>query len=185
VPASPRPARRSAKLVAVASVALLGMAAPASAAGCTNAETLPGDASAATLRGATVCLLNRERSARGLGALRLNDRLSLAAERHARDMVVRSYFSHDAPGGADFVDRIRRTGYVSSARSWRVGENLAWGSGELASPRSVVERWMASPGHRANVLGPFREVGYGMAPGAPSGGGVQAATYATEFGTRG
>jgi uncharacterized protein YkwD len=131
--------------------------------------------------GSTLKLLNRERAQHGLPAFRLDSRLSTAAKRHAQDMVRRDYFSHDAPGGVDFVDRIRRTGYAASS----LGENLAWGSGSLASPASTVRSWMNSPGHRANILNRrFRAVGIGIAAGAPGYGGSNSATYALEFGSR-
>jgi uncharacterized protein YkwD len=100
-------------------------------------------------------------------------------------MVHRDYFSHDSLSGASFVDRIRRTGYLSGPRSWIVGENLAWGSGDRSSPASIVRAWMHSPGHRANILqGRFREVGIGLASGAPESVAGPAATYATDFGAR-
>ena len=85
-----------------------------------------------------------------------------------------------------FVDRIRRAGYLKGARSWTVGENLAWGSRGRAAPQMITQSWMNSPGHRANILNSsFREIGIGVAHGAPVAVGGPAATYATEFGTRG
>lgn len=152
---------------------------------CEAASAPIGEASRAQLTRATLCLLNRVRSRRGLGRLRMNDRLSLAAERHSRDMVRRGYFSHDSLGGGSFVDRIRRTGYLSSARSWYVAENLAWGSGSRGTPEQILNAWMKSPGHRANILsGRFREVGIGVSEGAPVRVGGAAATYTTNFGAR-
>jgi uncharacterized protein YkwD len=66
-----------------------------------------------------------------------------------------------------------------------VGENIAWGSQELATPRSIVNGWMHSPGHRANILNRrFREIGIGVSRGAPEPGFDRAATYATDFGAR-
>ncbi len=69
-------------------------------------------------------------------------------------------------------------------RSWLVGENLAWGETSRSSPRSIVRAWMHSHGHRANVLNPrFRELGAGVADGAPFGDNIEpAATYDHEFG---
>ena len=54
------------------------------------------------------------RDARGLAPLGADARLARAARRHAADMVARGFFSHDAPGGVSFVDRLRRVGYASS-----------------------------------------------------------------------
>jgi uncharacterized protein YkwD len=127
--------------------------------------------------------LNAQRRRHHEGALRFNRKLALAAVRHARDMVDHRYFSHDAPSGQNFVQRIMRTNYVPGSASWFLGENLAWGSRERSTPRQIVRAWMASPGHRRNILtGGFREIGIAVVAGAPAAGVAQAATYATEFG---
>jgi len=153
---------------------------------CQAASAQVGHASRAQLLRGTLCLMNVERARRGLPQLRLNRRLSRAATRHSRDMVRRHYFSHDSLGGASFVDRVRRTGYLRSVRSWNLGENLAWGSGNRGTPEQIVRAWMKSPGHRSNILtGRFREVGIGVSAGAPVRvDGVPAATYTTNFGAR-
>ena len=83
-------------------------------------------------------------------------------------MVVRGYFSHVDPGGASSVDRVRRTGYLSGARTWTCGENIGWGDGPTSTPRNMMRAWMASAPHRANILTRgFREVGLGGVPGRP------------------
>jgi Cysteine-rich secretory protein family len=64
-----------------------------------------------------------------------------------------------------------------------LGENLAWGTGALATPGSIMQAWMNSPGHRENVLNPdYREVGVGVVAGNPAAADGLGATYATEFG---
>ena len=179
--------RRFPPLACAAVVALSLAAAPAAQAeqGCQSSNVAPGEASARDVSRATLCLLNEERAQRGLGRLRLNDRLSRAARRHASDMVNREYFSHESRSGASFVDRIRRSGYLKSVRAWSVGENLAWGAEEGSTPGAIVRSWMRSPGHRSNILqGRYREIGIGVVAGAPSGSWDEAATYATEFGFR-
>lgn len=173
-----------------AALAIFSFAPTGAAAGpaCKSTKQNPNDVSQRSTAKATLCLLNRERRERGLKKLRNNKRLSLAAVRHARDMVDRDYFQHDSPSGTDFVARILRTDYVSRSSSyrWILGENLAWGSYSLATPRSIVKAWMDSSGHRANILNDrFREIGIGAVPGAPVGDTDNAATYATEFGARG
>jgi uncharacterized protein YkwD len=171
--------------VALATAAISLALVPAAHA-CQNADAVPSEASEGRLVRSTLCLVNGERGKRRMRKLRLNNRLSQAARRHAGDMVRRDYFSHDSANGLSFVDRIKRTGYLESAQSWAVGENLAWGAGERSTPRSRVRAWMASPGHRANILNRrFREVGIGIVFGAPSGSWDDSATYATEFGIRG
>jgi uncharacterized protein YkwD len=101
-------------------------------------------------------------------------------------MATRKYFSHDSLSGADFVARIRRAGYLRGARSWVVGENLAWGSRGYSRPRVIMKLWMNSTGHRANILNAsFREIGIGLAYDAPvAHGGKPACIYATDFGSR-
>jgi uncharacterized protein YkwD len=170
---------------ALAVLAALLVAAPNAMAVCASASATPSQVAKRTVVRATLCTLNAERARHGLPRLKLNKKLSAAARRHARDMVRRDYFAHDSLGGATFVDRIRRSGYLRGAGSWSVGENLAWGSHDRSAPRAITAMWMNSAGHRANILSPaFREVGIGFAFGAPGASGP-AATYATEFGTKG
>jgi uncharacterized protein YkwD len=164
-------------------VALGIAAAPASAGPCAAADATSASVSTQRLANAAICLLNQERAKHGLSGLRVNRRLSAAATRHARDMAARRYFSHDTKGGGSFADRIARTGYSSGNPS--LGENIAWGSGNLGSPRAIVRSWMNSPGHRANILNRrFREIGIGVAIG-DVGVGQRGATYATDFGSGG
>jgi uncharacterized protein YkwD len=170
-------------VAAAAAAAAAVPAAPAAAASCPGADELPGRLTVSQVRVATVCLINVERRSRGLAPLRQNARLALAGARHARDMVRGRYFAHASRAGSAFDARISRTGYARGRRA-SVGENLAWGTGSLATPRAIVRSWMHSPGHRANILQPaFREVGIGVATGNPRTG-AGGATYATEFGRR-
>jgi uncharacterized protein YkwD len=140
---------------------------------------------ASQLEHTILCLVNRERTKRGLSRLRSNGRLDRAARGHSRAMVQRRFFSHDSPGGASVLDRVKRRGYRSSG-GLMVGENIAWGSGSYATPAEIVDGWMHSSGHRANILHrAFEEIGVGVALGAPRPvQGQPAATYTTDFGTR-
>ena len=148
---------------------------------CSDTRAIPAAGHLAEVERATLCLLNAERAKRDLRPLSQNGRLARAAERHTDDMVKRGYFAHDSRNGDSFSDRIRDTGYLSKVSSWTVGENIAWGSGELSTAEAIVRAWMNSPGHRANILrGRFREIGIGLTLGSPRGGA--GATYATEFG---
>ena len=92
--------------------------------------------------------------------------------------VVRDQVEHG------LLDRIRRAGYLRGARSWAVGENIAWGSGRLSTPRAIGRAWMNSPGHRANILrAEFAEVGVGVAYDAPiAASKLRSAVYTTDFG---
>jgi uncharacterized protein YkwD len=177
-----RPLRRALSALPLA----LALVLPAPAAGapdaCAAAHSRPGEATRAQLEQTVLCLLNRERTSRDLSRLHSNDNLAEAARRHSRDMKRRSFFSHDSPGGASLMDRVRRAGF----RGFFVGENIAWGSGSYAEPAHIVSGWMQSPGHRANILrSEFRQIGVGVAIGAPRPvGGVPAAIYTTDFGAR-
>ena len=167
-----------------ATAAALATAVPADAhAACANADKHPSQATVTQLRAATVCLVNVERRKHGRAKLRANTGLALAGQRHARDMVRKHYFAHDSRSGRDFKDRIVRTGYTRGSAAI-LGENLAWGSHNLATPRAIVRGWMNSPGHRANILQPrFRHLGIGIVRAAPTSAN-NAATYAAEFGRR-
>jgi uncharacterized protein YkwD len=168
-----------------AALSLFAAAAPATsaAATCDGARASAATASNRVLVRATLCVLNAERARRHLGALRLNRKLSAAARGHSRAMVEQHFFSHTSQDGTSFVDRIRRTGYLEGARAWSVGENIAYGSGRLSTPRAIGTAWMRSPGHRANILSTsYRSIGIGIVSGTP--GGDEGGTYTTDFGRR-
>ena len=157
-----------------------------SAAGCDNTTARAGQVSEDALANSTVCLLNVERTSRGLRALRVNGRLSAAAQQHTSDMVRRRYFSHTSRSGSDMSDRIRGNGYLSGARSWMIGENLAWGSGGQSTPQMIVDAWMASPPHQHNLLLPgFNEIGIAAVKGTPLWKlDLLGVTVTTEYGWR-
>jgi uncharacterized protein YkwD len=171
---TPRRLRRLA-VPLVAACSLTGAAAtPASAASPCSAAT--------TARAATICLINTERTARGLRVLKLDAKLDRSSRRHSQDMVAKGYFAHDSQSGARFSARIARTGWMNGRARWSVGENLAWGSGTQASPASIVAAWMKSADHRHNILSPrFRVIGIGIASGTPISA-TAGATYTTDFG---
>lgn len=92
-----------------------------------------------------ITLTNQQRTANGCGALTVNGALTNAARGHSREMSARKLMTHTGANGSDPADRIARAGY--SARKW--AENVASGQ---STPEEVVDAWMASPGHRANIL---------------------------------
>jgi uncharacterized protein YkwD len=127
----------------------------------------------------TLCLLNGERAGAGLAPLRPEQRLELAAQRYAADMIERDFFDHVDPGGLDPQDRILMAGYPS-INAW-TGENLARGNGAESAPAEIVDTWMHSPGHRRNILrAEFVEIGIGVEFEAANG--KPGATYVTTFG---
>jgi uncharacterized protein YkwD len=182
------PLHKRALFTALLAVVVLLAAAPvASAKRCKHAGAQPSTVRHRVVVRSTLCLLNHVRARRGLRRLHLHRRLGRAARSHSADMARRGYFSHNTLSGGSFLDRIRHAGYLRHARQWMVGENIAWGTGRLATPRAIVRAWMHSPGHRANILnGRFREIGVGITYNAPVHvAGRPAATYTTDFGFRG
>ena len=157
------------------------------ASACANTDLKPTRANLELVREAVLCLHNRERVSRGLPKLKENPKLRRAAERHSDNMVGAAFFDHTSPSGSTMVDRVRRTGYTSRARSWALGENIAWGSGRLATAAQIHRSWMNSAGHRANILQrSFREIGIGVETGLPVrlSAAQSGATYTTDFGFR-
>ena len=107
--------------------------------------------------------MNQVRVAAGLRPLRFDGKLHAAARAHSADMIHRGYFGHGA------FNR-RMTGFHVHART--VGENLAWGTGPYGAAKAVVQEWLASPEHRANLLRPgYRRIGIGTARGTFQGAG--------------
>jgi uncharacterized protein YkwD len=101
--------------------------------------------------------MNEARQAHDLVPLRIDARLQRTACRHSSAMLRTGAFAHGA-----FVARIRSAG----VRARRVGENLAWGAGPLAEAHAIVNLWLASPEHRANLLrAGYRTVGVGARKG--------------------
>ena len=130
---------------------------------CADSGLLPTAQNLPTIRDAIVCLHNQERSARGLHPLAQNARLQAAAAAHTTEMVDDGYFAHASADGTSFSARILRSGYVGRHASWILGENLAWGTDDLATPANLMSAWMRSPEHRANVLTrAYRDVGIGI-----------------------
>jgi uncharacterized protein YkwD len=189
--------RKGPGLAIVLALALAALAVPAGAQarpeaattqdGCANTNLTPTRANIELVRTAVLCLHNRERTSHGLPRLKENPKLRRAAERHTSNMVSARFFDHTSPSGSTMVDRIRKTGYTRHARSWALGENIAWGSGSLATAAQIQRSWMNSAGHRANILQrSFREIGIGIETGLPVrlSAAVSGATYTTDFGFR-
>lgn len=160
-------------------LAALAVATPASAAACPGAATQPTVGGVVSVRAAVVCVTNQERARAGLRPLIAEGRLERAAQLYARRIVAERFFSHVGPDGSTLAQRL------SAYAGWRtIGENLAWGGGDLATPRSIVASWMRSPGHRANLMSSeFAEIGLGVTPGSPTGRGGRS-TYVATFGAR-
>lgn len=156
---------------------------------CAHAGLAPTVGDLALVRAATLCLINRERLAHRERPLRANARLHRAAQLHTDSMAAHDYFEHvgaGGPGGGTPLSRMRAVGYISSSRvGYEIGENIAWGTLELATPQAIVAAWMRSPAHRANILDPnYRETGIGVSPRPPAAlaQGQPGAIYTQDFG---
>jgi uncharacterized protein YkwD len=170
-------------LAAVAALActLLALAGPASAATITQRNTV---------EPALVSRINQVRADHHLPALTVVARLTDAATRHANNMASRGYFRHELRKDGNWVafgTWIRWYWPGPDYSAWTAGENLAWGAPD-ATPAQVINWWMNSPGHRANLLGAWDKVGVSIVHVASPGGFYRAYSQVTivaaEFGKR-
>jgi len=153
--------------------------------GCGPGGLMPTPSNIARITRITACLINQQRTAYGLPPLRANGALGRAARGHSADMVGRGYFSHDTPQGVGPAQRISHSGYLSGGRMCALGENIAAATGSFATPAAIVNMWMSSPGHRANILSrAYRDTGLGVAYGYPAVRSAHGATFTQDFGAR-
>jgi uncharacterized protein YkwD len=161
------------------------LATPAAAADCAHSGDLTTALSLADRRAAVLCVVSAERTERGLPAVRQSTQLTLAAERHADDMVARRFFSHVTPGGITLGARVQATGYVERRADWELGEAIATAGEPLDTAAGLVQAWLASPDHRAILLDrTFKDVGIGLAPGLTDGSAGAGVTAVLDFGSR-
>ncbi|MGH2910239.1 MAG: CAP domain-containing protein, partial [Solirubrobacteraceae bacterium] len=138
---------------------------------CVDSHARIGHVPAARIERATICLLNHERTERGLPRLRRSRLLIRSAQRWTNTMVRDRAFSH----GADFSARISAVGFDWS----RAGENIADG---YRTASGAVTAWMRSLGHCQNILTPnFRDVGAGFDRGSATGGHTLRGTWTLDF----
>jgi uncharacterized protein YkwD len=131
--------------------------------------------------------LNEVRAEHGLAPLRLNVALTAAANQHCTEMVADGYFDHPSADGLPITGRIRHYYRAARFRYWSVGENLLWTIGNPGAVR-VVDMWMSSPEHRANLLSPaWRDIGISVVSAADAPGvfaNHNVTVIATDFGVR-
>jgi uncharacterized protein YkwD len=155
-----------ASLLPAGNAKVLNATAGVATAGCRGTAARAAHASRAAMRRSALCLINGQRARYGRSALHADRRLARAAARHAADMARRSYFGHVSPNGASPRRRARAAG-------WRggVGEAIAWGCGSLSTAAATIRAWMASPPHRAIMLGRGHAIGLGVKRGPGCAGG--------------
>lgn len=135
-------------------------------------HTKPGSFTAAVIESAIISLTNEERVHYGDAVLRVDPILTLAAQAKANDMAARGYFSHVGPSGEQPWKWFTDAGYEYAY----AGENLAT---KFYESSDVVDAWMNSPGHRANILkGVYQDIGVGIAHGMYQG---QETTFVVQF----
>jgi uncharacterized protein YkwD len=129
----------------------------------TRPAPTPTDTTPAGFVAEVVRLTNVQRAGNGCAALSANTTLTAVAQAHSADMAAHDYFSHDSQDGRSPFDRMQSAGYAFSAAA----ENIAAGQ---RTPASVVDGWMHSDGHRANILNcTYTEIGVGYATGGSYG----------------
>ncbi|MFF3906357.1 CAP domain-containing protein [Streptomyces sp. NPDC001848] len=126
-----------------------------------TASSAPASSAPSSATARVVALVNSERAQAGCAPLSVNSKLAKAAQEHSADMAAHRNMSHTGSDGSSPGDRITAAGYSWSS----YGENIAYG---YSTPESVMAAWMASPGHKRNILDcGFKEIGVGLAqPGS-------------------
>ncbi|MFF2658279.1 CAP domain-containing protein [Kitasatospora sp. NPDC058032] len=159
-PSAPASAPATPDAPATATATATAGAKPSTTAPRPSATTKPGGSSNGSIAQQVVDLVNVQRSQAGCGPLTVDARLTTAAQVHSDDMADRSFFDHASPEGYHADHRIEAAGYRWS--TW--GENIARGQKD---PAAVMESWMNSPGHRANILNcSFKQIGVGVRTGS-------------------
>jgi uncharacterized protein YkwD len=174
-------------LLAPAVGVVLAAGAPVAVAACPDETLIPSPDNLPRVAAAVVCLHNEERRAAGVKPLREEQLLARTSGQHSADMVARRYFGFVTPEGDSPFRRLVRAGYARG-KVWTAGENIAWGTGTLSTPRRIIDGWMRSYGRRLTLLASdFDEVGVGISLGAPSGehaARTDAVTYTVDYGWR-
>jgi uncharacterized protein YkwD len=145
---------------------------------CKNAQMAPTRVGTKAILKALLCVMNEQRKLFKLKPLKSSKRLAKAALGHTRAMIVGGFFAHQGPSEPALIARLRKVKFVGAA-----GENLGAGAGVLGTPVAMVDGWMHSPLHRANLLEKrWRAVGIGFLAQYPIKTAAQpVATYTTEF----
>ena len=152
---------------------------------CQNTQITPTSENLQTIREATLCLINQERARNNELPLQVNQQLQQAAQNHSGQMISENYFAHISPAGETPLQRITVAGYLPNSQvGYTIGENIAWGTLGLATPQAIVEAWIASPEHLANILeSKYQDTGIGVERAAPASlsedqpGGIYSQTF--------
>jgi len=137
---------------------------------------------------ATLCLINAERRQAGEVPVSRSGRLDASAGYHSSEMVRHHFLDHQRAGLPTLLERIQASGYFAGAREGLYGENIGVGPGVNGTAEALVDAWMSSPPHRANILLPqWRDIGIGTAMAPPDRAFYRdfpSTVYTTDFGRR-
>jgi len=115
-------------------------------------------------RAGIINFTNIERAKAGLPPLQENAKLNVSSDIKAKDMLDKQYFAHKSPSGVGVSDLAEKVGYEFIL----VGENLALGN--FKDDQDLVQSWMNSPGHRANILNTkYKDIGVSVIKGKYEG----------------
>ncbi|MGW8879672.1 CAP domain-containing protein [Streptomyces mirabilis] len=192
---------RTGRLLSTAAAAALSatlfpvVAAPPAAAVTCDAAAANRAPTAGTItqaRAAVMCLINAQRTQRGLPSLTISQALTNASQQHGVAAVQLKWWGpgkdpHRNPRtGSTPQSRIQAAGYCPNPRSWEFNEITYTGWGGSGTPQAAVNWWMNSPAHRAVILKPsLREIGPWAQPGSADRAGASspnAGTYVVTFG---
>ncbi|HEX2102267.1 MAG TPA: CAP domain-containing protein [Solirubrobacteraceae bacterium] len=178
---------RTACLAAASAALLATLAAPAYA-DCPDADLQADEQTVALVREAMLCVINERRAEVGRQPLRASRHLQRSATAHSRDMVEHSYLAHEEQGRPTLLARVRGAGYFDGTATALFSENIGVAPLGGATARVLVDAWMTSPEHRANVLHPmFADLGVGSAFAEPDAAFYpehRALVVTTDFGQR-
>jgi uncharacterized protein YkwD len=147
---------------------------------CKNASMVPSKRKAGLVTKALLCVMNEQRRLAKLKPLKLSKKLGKAAVAHTKAMISGKFFAHQGPKEKALGARLKKAKYRGAA-----GENIGAGAGVLASPVQMVNGWMHSTLHRANLLSrQWKTVGIGFVAGFPLSATQPSATFTTDFGVR-
>jgi len=156
---------------------------------CGNTDLVPSSDNVQLVQAAILCLVNQERAKQNIGALTNNNVLGGVAQAYSAAVVSQNNFSHTGTDGSTPETRVLAAKYANPKGNYLIGENLGVAEGTLATPASIVDAWMNSPEHRANILNAtYRESGIGITlavPASQSSGAETGATFVQDFGVRG
>lgn len=157
---------------------------PRKGGGCKGARKPAHKTSANTARKAVLCLIDKVRNGRNKGGLKPSRSLKRSSKAHNRKMIGSGCFAHQCSGEPALPTRVTKAGYLPCGCAWQIGENLAYGGGRSAAPKTIVKAWMKSPPHKHAILTGFENGDVGVRKGAPGNPNFNGATYTMNFGAK-